>query len=279
MKKRISLTIDKELLSQIDRLVDGNEIQSRSEVFDHLLRGFFQPVVDRAVLLAGGDGVRMRPFSYEIPKPLIPVNSKPVLEHMITALRDSGIKDIIICTGRLGEKIVKYFGDGSKFGVKITYSQEKKPLGTGGALKLAQTFIGKKPFLLIHGDLLVRINFNELIKFHQQNKGLVTMALTSVDNPQDFGMVELQGFQVTGFVDRKLKRAKEERVSHLVSSGIYVIEPEVFQMIPKGKKVMLEEVVFPKLITKEKLIGFPFKGPWFDLTTPKEYEKAIKKWR
>jgi NDP-sugar pyrophosphorylase family protein len=278
MKKRISLTIDKELLFQVDKLVDGNEIQSRSEALDHLLRGHFQPVVAKAVLLAGGDGVRMRPFSYEIPKPLIPVNSKPVLEHMITALHDSGIKDIIICTGRLGEKVVKYFGDGSKFGVKITYSQEERSLGTGGALKLAQTFIGQKPFLLIHGDLLARVNFNELIKFHQQNKGLVTMALTSVDNPQDFGMVELQGFQVTGFVDRKLKRGREERVSHLVSSGIYVVDPNIFKMIPAGRKVMLEETVFPKLIEKEKLVGFPFKGLWFDLTTPREYEKAIKKW-
>ena len=277
MKKRISLTIDKELLSQVDRLVDGKEIQSRSEAFDHLLRGFFQPVVEKAVLLAGGDGVRMRPFSYEIPKPLIPVKAKPVLEHMIVSLRESGIKEIIICTGRLSEKIVKYFGDGSKLAVKITYSQEKKPLGTGGALKLAQPYIGRKPFLLIHGDLLARIDFSELIRFHLQNNGLVTMALTSVDNPQDFGMVELQGLKVAGFVDRKLKRSRGEKVSHLVNSGIYVVDPEVFKMIPKGKN-MLEEAVFPRLVEKEKLIGFPFKGLWFDLTTPKEYEKAIKKW-
>jgi len=260
-------------------MVDGKDIQSRSEAFDHILRRVFQPVVSKAVLLAGGDGVRMRPFSYEIPKPLIPVKAKPVLEHMIILLKESGIRDIVICVGRLGEKVVKYFGDGSKFGVNITYSQEKKALGTGGALKLAESFIDNKPFLLIHGDLLVKIDFNKLIRFHQENNGLVTMALTSVDNPQNYGMVELQGLLITGFVDRKQKREKDERVSHLVSSGIYVFEPEVLKMIPAGKKVMLEEVVFPKLVEKERLIGFSFKGPWFDLTTPEEYETAIKKWR
>jgi len=269
------LTISEELLDRVDTLVGKEEIESRSQAFEYLLKKSLKPKVEKAVILAGGKGVRLRPLTLEVPKPLITVKGKPVLEHTIELLKKSQIYDLVVCLGDLGDLIIKHFGDGSAFGVRISYSQESRALGTAGALKFAQPLIGKSPFLLVHGDVLSDIDLGHLIEYHQQNEGLMTMSLTSVGNPREYGMVKLQGAKVTGFLQGK---NKNHNLSFLINCGIYVVEPEVFYLIPEKQKSMIEEIVLPKLIAKDKLVGFSFQGKWFDLTSAKEYEQAIKNW-
>ncbi|HIJ99122.1 TPA: NTP transferase domain-containing protein [archaeon] len=153
-KDRITITLEKELLKKLDTLVDGRDIRSRSHaieraLFSHLEEG----KVKQALILAGGEGTRLRPFTYEIPKPLIPIKGKPMLEHIINHLLAYGVKNFILSVGYMSEKIISHFGDGKKLGVHIDYVIEKERLGTAGPLRLAKDLL-EEDFLMLNGDIL-----------------------------------------------------------------------------------------------------------------------------
>jgi len=274
-RTRLTITLKKSLLPDIDRVIDGLKIRNRSHAIEYLITLALTPKIQTAAILAGGQGVKMRPLTYEVPKSLIPVSGRPILEHLLETLRTAEVRNLILCTGHLGEKVKEYFGQGEKFGVKITYSQEKKPLGTGGALKMAKSFLSPSPFLVLHGDILVDINLKDLIAFHQEQQSTATIALTTSPTPQDFGVVLLRGNKILKFIKPKEEKSSS---SQLINTGIYVFEPEIFNFFPKKEGFNLDEI-FPILAAERRLSGFVFEGKWFDVSTVKNYERAIKEWR
>ncbi|MDH7476701.1 MAG: sugar phosphate nucleotidyltransferase [Microgenomates group bacterium] len=273
-RTRITITINKELLDLIDNLVDKEKIRNRSHAIEYVVSRFFQSKVKKAIILAGGKGTKLRPYTYEIPKSLLPIKGKPILEYLIENLKKNNIVDLTICLGYLGKKIKDYFGDGQRFGVKISYLEEKFPLQTGGAVLQAKKLVDNQPFLVIHGDILTNLKISDLINFHQQQKTIVTIALTTVDKPNKYGQLALHGTRLTQFYHQK----NQQTISHLVNCGIYVFEPEIFNFFPKNKKVFLLEDVIQEMIKQKKAAGFVFEGKWFDVGTPENYEEAIKKY-
>ncbi len=219
----------------------------------------------------------MRPFTLELPKAMIPVQGRPILEHIFDMLRGSDIRDVMVLVGPLGDKIRNHFGDGASFGMKIEYVAEGKRSGTAGGLTKAAAAIGtaKEPILLVYGDVLADINLKDLIDYHKDAGTLATLAITSVEKPGDWGVVRLHGTKIISF-DEKPKT--QVGYSHLVNAGIAVIEPKVLTMIPAKPFSMLERDVFPKLAEKGQLSGYLFEGQWFDIATPKNYEEALKNW-
>jgi len=275
-RKRLTITIKKELLPEIDKIIDGLRIRNRSHAIEYLLTQTLSPKISKALVLAGGEGIKMRPFTYEIPKTLIPVKDKPILEYIIELLREAQIREIMILVGHLGNKIKSHFGNGSRFGVKISYLLEKKPRGTAAPLRQAKEFIGKSSFVTIYGDTLIDINLRDLIDFHQAHPGIATMALTSYDKPYEFGVVRLHGNKIVKFTE---KPEKGKKVSHLINAGLFIFDPEIINYIPKKGYSMLEKDVFPKLVKEGKLYGYPFEGQWFDVSTPEVYEEVLKEWK
>ena len=273
---RLTITLRKDLLPLIDQTIDGAKIRNRSHAIEYLLSQSLGPKIKKALILAGGKGIKMRPLTYEMPKTMIPVKGKPILEYIVDNLRDAGIKDLVILIGQMGEKIKDHFGDGSRFGVKIKYVKEKETAGTGGALRQLEKTVGIKPFVLVYGDVLIELNYHDFIDFHTSHAGLVTIALTSVAEPYEYGAVKLHGENVVDFIEKPEKGTSS---SHLVSSGIYVVEPEIFDFIPKKAPVSFEKDVLPKLIAKKKVLGYPFEGKWFDVSTPEIYEQVLKEWK
>ncbi len=276
-RERITVTIRQELLRGLDRMIDHQNIRNRSHALEILLSRALKSNTHQAVILASGIGVKMRPFTYEIPKPLIPVKGRPLLEHGIELLHRHGVNDIIITVSHLADKIVGHFGDGAKLGVNITYVRESKPSGTGGALLAARKYIDDSPFVLLYGDVLVNLDTSEFIQTHQQVKAAIgTLALTSVANPSKYGAVRLRGNRVVEFSE---KPDEDNEVSRLVFAGCAIFNPSVANYIPKKRGIIsLERDVFPALIKQGRLYGYPFEGRWFDVSTPEVYAQALKSW-
>lgn len=275
-RSRITITLNLRTLEQVDKLIDHKKIRNRSHAIEYILGQFLQSNVKKAVILAGGQGTKLRPYTYETPKALLPIKGKPLLEHLIKQLKNNGITDIIICTGYLGEKIKEYFGNGEKFGIKITYSQEKEPLMTGGALLSVKKFVNQQTFLVIHGDILTNLPIQDLLDFHQKEQCPATIALTAVAKPSSFGQLTLHGTKLINFYQ---KNKEKEVKSHLINTGIYVFEPVIFDYFPKNKKSFLLEDVIQELIEQKQVTGFVFEDQWFDIGDPVNYERAIKEFK
>ena len=275
MKERITITLDKNLICQIDKRVDGLGIKNRSQEIENLLSESLGTNIPRkAVLLVGGKGTRLKPLTDKTPKALLEVHKKAVTEHIFDLLKKYGIRDIILCVGHLKDKIKDYFGDGSNFGVNIAYIEEDEPLGTAGPLKLAKKYL-KGSFIVSNGDELKNINIPRMFRLHKRKDALATIALTTVEDPSHYGVARLDGSRIIEFVE---KPKKEEAPSNLINAGFYIMEPEVIDMIPDGFS-MLEKDVFPKLAKLGRLRGFPFAGQWFDIGTIERYKLAEKQWK
>lgn len=276
-RQRITITIRNDLLGSLDRTIDHQRIRNRSHALEVLLARVFAVEARQAVIFASGEGVNMRPFTYEIPKPLIPVKGRPLLEYSIGLLRAHGITDIIITVSHLAEKIEQHFGDGAKFGVRIRYVREPKPSGTGGALRAAQSQLANSPFLVLYGDVLLDLDITEFLQAHQNIKAAVgTLGLTSVADPSAYGAVKLRGTRVVEFSE---KPPLTTNVSRLVFAGIAAFHPTVFDYFPQKKSSSLERDIFPALINEGRLYGYPFEGQWFDVSTPETYERVLKHWQ
>jgi mannose-1-phosphate guanylyltransferase/phosphomannomutase len=273
-RERLTITLDKNVLKLVDKFIDGSKIRNRSHAIEFLLNKSLVAKISQAVILAGGKGLNMRPFTYEMPKGLFPVGGKPILEYIIELLKKYEVRDIIISLGHLGNKIREHFQDGKKFGVKITYVQEENEQGTAGALLLAKKHINSDAFLVLHGDILTDMNLSDLISFHNDTNRLMTIALTSVLDPSSFGEVILHGTKIKKFIE---KPRKGSHISQLVNSGIYVVDKEIFKLLPAQTPSFLEDL-FGGLAKEGRLSGFIFAGKWVDIANPATYEKAIKQW-
>ncbi len=226
----------------------------------------------KAVVMAGGEGTRLRPLTINRPKPMVSLVDRPVIHHIIELLKLHGITDIVITVQYLANVIQDYYGDGSNYGVNITYSLEEIPLGTAGSVKNAERFL-QEPFLVISGDALTDFNLSQIIDYHFSTKASVTMTLTRVPNPLDYGVIitDEQG-NVRQFLE---KPSWGEVFSDTVNTGIYVLNPHVFEYIPKNKSVDWSKDIFPLMLKQEeKLMGYVTEGYWTDVGTIEEYMRA-----
>lgn len=279
-RERVTVTLRDDLLRSLDRLVDSDRIRNRSHALEYVLSRALGSGPTQAVILASGKGVNMRPFTYETPKPLIPVQGKPILEHTIERLREAGFRDITITVSHLADKIIDYFKDGASLGVSITYVKEKKTLGTGWSLREARKHLKTSPFLLWYGDVLLDVDMNELVQVHQgTDAAIATLVLSPVFDPSAYGAVKLRGSKIVDFEE---KPEISPSVSHLIFSGCAVLDQKIFDYFPSRKPkqgLSLENDVFPKLVSEGVLHGYPASGQWFDVSTPEIYEQVLKHWK
>lgn len=195
----------------------------------------------KAVIIAGGLGKRLAPLTETVPKPMLPLSGKPMLERMVEWLRREGIRDIIVCSGYLSEKIEGYFGDGSKWGVRISYSVEKEPLGTGGALKNAEKLAGERTFVAMYADLDVDMDLEKFVRFHREKGGIATLTVHPSTHPYDSDMVKCDGDgKVLAFPG---KPKPGERFENLGNAGVYCFEPDVFKYLKNGKSSLDKEAL------------------------------------
>ncbi len=223
----------------------------------------------KALFLAGGMGTRLRPLTDELPKPMVPIMNKPLLERSMVRLVDFGIHEMVISTGHKSQYIEEYFGDGRPFGLEIEYVGEDSPLGTGGAIKNAGHLLNET-FLVFNADILCNLNFDDLIEFHRNHSAAVTIAVTEVDDPSAYGVIEYDrhGYAVS-FTE---KPPADQIRSNLINAGIYVMEPAVLEEIPSGRPVSIEREIFPALLKKGyKIAVFNGCSYWMDIGTPEKY--------
>jgi mannose-1-phosphate guanylyltransferase / phosphomannomutase len=222
--------------------------------------------------MAGGEGTRLRPQTSNLPKPMLPLVGRPMMEHIVALLRRHGITDIVVTVAFLPNAIRSYFGNGSELGVRMVYATEESPLGTAGSVGNAKDEL-KERFLVISGDVLTDIDLTEVIAFHEKNGALATIALSAVENPLEFGIVITRE---DGTIERFLEKPGWGQVfSDTINTGIYVLEPEIFERIPEGRSVDFSSEVFPAVLEEgEPLYGYVADGYWEDVGTTASYLQA-----
>lgn len=221
----------------------------------------------KAVILAGGKATRLRPYTTNFPKPLMPIGERPILEIVIRRLKDFGITDIIISTGHLAELISAFFNDGSKIGVKITYSKEEEPLGTAGPLNLIRDKLDDA-FILMNGDVLTDLDFGKFLSFHRAHEALATISLSKRTFPIDFGVIDID--------EHNNFKAWTEKPSfeYLISTGIYLFEPETLKVLPRSGFLNVPDFIQRLRDEKYGVFGYIHDGYWLDIGRPGDYEKA-----
>ncbi|MGQ9502597.1 MAG: nucleotidyltransferase family protein [Anaerolineae bacterium] len=228
----------------------------------------------KAMILAAGEGTRLRPLTERCPKPMLPVAGRPLLEHIIAWLRAHGVCKIAINLHHHPEAITQYFGDGSCFDVHITYSLEEQLLGTAGAVRRLEHFF-HETFVVVYGDVLTDLDLTALTRFHRQHGGIATLALYRVSNPTACGLVELSwDGRIVRFVE---KPRPEEVFTNLANAGVYILEPQVIAHIPLAGPSDFGRDIFPKLLQhKLPLYGYiiPATTRLVDIGSPEHYHLA-----
>jgi len=227
----------------------------------------------KAVVMAGGFGTRIQPLTNSRPKPMLPVVNRPMMENTMKTLRDLGIKDFIVLLYFKPEVIQEYFGDGSDFGMNITYIIPDDDYGTAGAVKLAQEAIGDDNFIIISGDLVTDFDFQKIFDYHKEKRSKLTITLTSVENPLEFGVVIANE---EGKIEKFLEKPSWGEVfSDTINTGIYVIEPEILDHIPRGENYDFAKDLFPQLMKEGiELIAGNAEGYWRDVGNPDSYREV-----
>jgi mannose-1-phosphate guanylyltransferase/phosphomannomutase len=228
----------------------------------------------KAVIMAGGEGTRLRPLTSNAPKPMLPLADRPMMEHIVSLLRLHGFDEIVVTVAFLANQIKTYFGDGSEFGVTMRYADEPVPLGTAGSVGNARALLDEQ-FLVISGDVLTDIDLSKVLAFHREKRAVATIGLATVENPLEFGIVITRD---DGSIERFLEKPTWGQVfSDTINTGIYVLEPEIFDFIPEGRSVDFSSEVFPALLAAKKpLFGAVVEGYWEDVGTLEAYLSAHK---
>jgi NDP-sugar pyrophosphorylase family protein len=223
----------------------------------------------KAVILAGGEGTRLRPLTLSLPKPVVPVVDRPFLRHQLDLLATVGVREIVFCVAYRPERIQAVFGDGSAFGVKIHYAIEETPLGTGGAVRNALPFLDQRT-LVLNGDVLTGVDLPALVAHHERTQASATLYLTPVANPSAYGLVETDAdARVLRFVE---KPDPDQITTDTINAGIYVLETRVLDLIPPGVKHSIERAFYPALLARgDRVTGHVHRGYWIDIGTPEKY--------
>ncbi len=224
----------------------------------------------KAIVLAGGVGERLRPLTDEVPKPLLLLQGKAIVEHIFDILKKNNVTDVTLAVGYKKEKVMERFADGSAFGFNIDYIEEDEPLGTAGFLKMMPI---KETTLVMNGDDIFDFNLNDFLKKHKEfvEKGAVaTLSLVSLDDTESFGTVKLDADKIADFVE------KGKPASNFVSVGHYLIEPTVMQYLPDKKRIMFETDIFPKLAAEGRLFAYPSNAKWIYIRDLEDYRRLNK---
>lgn len=229
----------------------------------------------KAVVMAGGFGTRIQPLTNSLPKPMLPIINKPMMEHTMMSLKDLGITEFIVLLYFKPETIKAYFKDGSDFGIKITYVVPDDDYGTAGAVKLAQEHIGDDNFIIISGDLVTDFDFQKIFDYHKEKESKLTITLTSVDNPLEFGVVIANE---DGKIEKFLEKPSWGEVfSDTINTGIYIIEPEILDYIPKNENFDFAKDLFPRLMREGiDLMAGHAEGYWRDVGNPDSYREVYE---
>ncbi len=224
----------------------------------------------KAVILAGGYGTRLRPLTFSTPKAMIPLVNRPVIDYILDYLSSYGLKDIVITTNYLRDQTINYLS--RRKDLKLSYPEEPLPLGTAGSVKNAGI---DDTVLVIQGDNITDINLKELMKFHSRHGRLVTIALITVPNPSLYGIAEIE--QSSGRVERFLEKpSPRDCFSNLANTGLYIIEPEALEYVPRGRAFDFSRDLFPILVARNEVYGCVVEGFWTDIGSPKGYMEASK---
>jgi mannose-1-phosphate guanylyltransferase len=228
--------------------------------------------VKQAVILAGGEGTRLKPLTNTRPKPLLPVLGRPCIEYVINSLASAGVEEIFLACGYRSQDIVDSLGDATHYGAKIICAYEETPMGTAGAVKLLQDKL-HGTFVVGSGDTLTDADLGHLIDFHREKNAFVTMSLTEVERPEQFGIV---GVNSEGRIERFMEKPKPEEVfSNVINAGTYVLEAEVLDHVPVGTKYDFSKNLFPDLLQQGKVLcASPLKGYWKDIGRPQDLFQA-----
>ena len=223
----------------------------------------------KAVILAGGKGTRLKPYTTVFPKPLMPIGDKPILEIVVQQLKSHGFNGIIMAVGHLAELIMTFFNDGSKYDINIKYTREDKPLGTAGPLALMKEELNET-FLMMNGDVLTTLDFSDLVNYHKRNGAIATIALKKRDVKIDFGVVEIDdGNSIVGYKEKP-------KIDYLVSMGVYAFEPIVLEYIKPNEYLDFPDLIKKLISNGETVKGYVYDGYWLDIGRPDDYERASR---
>lgn len=218
-----------------------------------------------AVIMAGGFGTRLRPFTENVPKPMLPVGDKPLLELTVEKLRRSGIKRVNVTTHYLAEQISDHFGDGKAFGVEMAYVPEDRPLGTAGALRLMEPPDG--PLLVLNGDILTSVDYQAMLAFHREHRASVTVGVRKYELQVPYGVIETDDALVRTLREKPLQR-------FLVNAGIYLLEPPVMRFIPEGRRFDMTDLIQVLIQEGCRVASFPIVEYWLDIGQVADYQQA-----
>jgi NDP-sugar pyrophosphorylase family protein len=228
----------------------------------------------KAILLAGGKGTRLRPLTLHTPKPIVPIFDRPFLRYQIDLLRQvPEIDEIILSLNYQPRRIEEVFGDGSDLGIHLRYVVEPTPLGTGGAIKFAAGEARGEPIVVFNGDVFTSVDLPAVLALHRERKAQATIVLTPVDNPTAYGLVETDE---QGNVERFVEKPKPEEIRcDTINAGIYVLEPDTLERIPKNTVYSIERAYFPSLVAqRETFLAYIYRGYWIDIGAPEKYRQA-----
>jgi NDP-sugar pyrophosphorylase family protein len=222
----------------------------------------------RSIILAGGKGARLAPYTKILPKPLMPIGDMPILEVLLRQMKHAGIDEVVLTVGHLAGLLRAFFQDGSSLGIHISYSLEKTPLGTAGPLSLVTDL--DRTFLVSNGDVLTTLDLKDLLRFHSEQKAIATIAVHRRKVEIDYGVVQSdENFRIVGYIEKP-------SIDYMVSMGIYVFEPKVLTFIPKNQYMDLPDLVKKMISAGEKVTCYPYAGYWQDLGRQDDYERATR---
>lgn len=250
-------------LNQIPVVDDGGRV-----VGLHLWDELLAPVRrdNLMVIMAGGKGRRLRPYTQNCPKPLLPVQGKPILEHIVERARTEGFERFALAIHYLGHMVEEYFGDGSRFDVQISYLREEVPLGTAGAIGLLSP-LPDEPFVVSNGDVLTEVRYGDLLEFHKRHRAIATMAVRLHEWQHPFGVVQTQGVEIVGFEEKPIARS-------YVNAGVYVLEPEALSVLNAGDHCDMP-TLFDRLREQgNRVIVYPMHEQWLDVGRIEDLERA-----
>jgi dTDP-glucose pyrophosphorylase len=219
----------------------------------------------RAVVMAGGFGTRLRPLTEDVPKPMLPLGSRPLLELIVEQLRDAGIRKVNVATHYKGDVISDHFKDGQDFGVDIRYVKEDRPLGTAGALSLLEE--SSEPLLVINGDILTRVDFRSMLNFHREHHADLTIAVRLYEFSVPYGVVLTDGVAVKGISEKPIVR-------QFINAGIYLLSPPVTRLVPNGQRYDIPDLIELLLSKGRSVVSFPIREYWLDIGKADHYDQA-----
>lgn len=218
-----------------------------------------------AVIMAGGFGKRLMPLTTDTPKPLLPVGDRPLMERTIERLRRAGIRRVNVATHYLSDKITNHFGDGRDFGVEMRYVTEDRPLGTAGALRLMEPPTG--PLLVVNGDILTGVNYQDMLAYHHENGAIATVGVRKYDVEVPYGVIDCAGVDVSALREKPVQQ-------FLVNAGMYLLDPAAVGYIPEGERFDMTDLIQRLLAEGRKVVAFPVVEYWLDIGKPADYERA-----